>query len=105
MRTTSSIASSSRRPSLRMCEMYLPREGGRDLAQLDQLGGVDVVSRGVLQGRRDAEGAVTHFGFHEPAHLVQFGRRRLPVAPAEDVLAHGRRPEERCHVLGDTAPL
>ena len=83
----------------------LPFVPGRRLAQRDQLLGVGVVGRGVLQGRANAQGAVAHLPVDEFAHLLQFGRRRFLVAESEDVLAHGRRTQERRHVLRNPLAL
>ena len=78
MRISSSTASSSRLPSLRMCEMYLPPVLRRDLAQLDQLVGRRVERRRVDQRRADAERALLHRLPHERAHLVEL----LPASAA-----------------------
>ena len=99
------MPSSSRSPSLRMCGIVLALVAGRHLAQLDQLLRVGVVSRGVLQGRGDAQGTIAHLALHQPPHLLQVVGRRLLVLQAEDVLAHGRRPQERRHVLRDALAL
>ena len=82
-RSSSSIASSSRLPSLRMCEMYMPPYWRGGLRERDQLVGLRVERRRVDQRRADAERALLHRLAHQLLHARQLVRRRRAIRLAE----------------------
>ena len=76
---------------------------GRDFAELDQLFRLRVKRRWINQRCADPKRARLHFLGHQLTHLLELLRCRSAVIEANDVLANGRRANERGDIAGGPA--